>query len=545
MAKQILFKDEGRRKILSGVEQLASAVKVTLGPKGRNAVLDKKFGSPTITKDGVTVAKEIELEEPFENMGAQMVKEVAEKTSDSAGDGTTTATILAEAIYREGLKNVTAGANAMALKRGIDKAVGRVVEDLKKFSKPIKDKKEVAQVASIAANCDQTIGDLIAEAMDKVGKDGVITVEEAKLMATTLDVVEGMQFDQGYLSPYFVTDAERMECILEDPYILIHEKKISSLKDILPLLEKIARTGKPFLIVAEEVEGEALATLVVNKIRGTLSTCAVKAPGYGDRRKAMLEDIAVLTGGKALTEDLGIKLENVDIDDLGRAKRVKVDKENTTIIEGAGKTSSINGRIAQIKKQIEESDSDYDKEKLQERLAKLAGGVAVINVGAATETEMKEKKARVEDALHATRAAVEEGIIPGGGVALIRTIPVLEKVSLKGDESIGVDIVKRALEEPIRQLVNNAGLEGSVVVQRVKQEKTNIGYDVNQDDYVDMIQSGVIDPTKVTRTALQNASSIAGLLLTTEALVTDLPEKEKAAPAMPPGGMGGGMGGMY
>ncbi len=545
MAKQILFKDEGRRKILGGVQQLASAVKVTLGPKGRNAVLDKKFGSPTITKDGVTVAKEIDLEDPFENMGAQMVKEVAEKTSDIAGDGTTTATILAEAVYREGLKNVTAGANPMALKRGIDKAVARVVEDLKKLSKAIKDKKEVAQVASIAANCDQAIGDLIAEAMDKVGKDGVITVEEAKSMATTLEVVEGMQFDQGYLSPYFVTDAERMECTLENPYILIHEKKISSLKDILPLLEKIARTGKPFLIIAEEVEGEALATLVVNKIRGTLSTCAVKAPGYGDRRKAMLEDIAVLTGGKALTEDLGIKLENVDIDDLGQAKRVKVDKENTTIIEGAGKTSGINGRIAQIKKQIEESDSDYDKEKLQERLAKLAGGVAVINVGAATETEMKEKKARVEDALHATRAAVEEGIIPGGGVALIRSIPALEKYALKGDENIGVDIVKRALEEPIRQLINNAGLEGSVVVQRVKQEKTNIGYDVNQDDYVDMIQSGVIDPTKVTRTALQNASSIAGLLLTTEAMVTDLPEKEKAAPAMPPGGMGGGMGGMY
>ncbi len=545
MAKQILFKEEGRRKILSGVQQLTSAVKVTLGPKGRNAVLDKKFGSPTITKDGVTVAKEIELEEPFENMGAQMVKEVAEKTSDIAGDGTTTATILAEAIYREGLKNVTAGANAMALKRGIDKAVERVIEDLKKFSKTIKDKKEVAQVASIAANCDTNIGDLIAEAMDKVGKDGVITVEEAKSMATTLDVVEGMQFDQGYLSPYFVTDAERMECILENPYILIHEKKISSLKDILPLLEKVARTGKPLVIIAEEVEGEALATLVVNKIRGTLSVCAVKAPGYGDRRKAMMEDIAVLTGGKALTEDLGIKLENVDVNDLGQAKRIKVDKENTTIIEGAGKTSGINGRIAQIKKQIEESDSDYDKEKLQERLAKLAGGVAVINVGAATETEMKEKKARVEDALHATRAAVEEGIIPGGGVALLRVIPTLEKLVLKGDENIGVDIVKRALEEPIRQLVNNAGLEGSVVVQRVKHEKTNVGYDVNQDDYVDMVGAGVIDPTKVTRTALQNASSIAGLLLTTEALVTDLPEKEKAAPPMPPGGMGGGMGGMY
>ncbi len=542
MAKQILFREEGRRKILSGVEQLAAAVKVTLGPKGRNAVLDKKFGSPTITKDGVTVAKEIELEEPFENMGAQMVKEVAEKTSDIAGDGTTTATILAEAIYREGLKNVTAGANAMALKRGIEKAVNKVVDELKKLSKTVKDKTEVAQVASIAANCDKDIGGLIAEAMDKVGKDGVITVEEAKSMATTLEVVEGMQFDQGYLSPYFVTDAERMECVLENPYILIHEKKISSLKDILPLLEKIARTGKPLMIIAEEVEGEALATLVVNKIRGTLSTCAVKAPGYGDRRKAMLEDIAVLTGGKALTEDLGIKLENVDIDDLGRAKRIKVDKENTTIIEGAGKTASINGRIAQIKKQIEESDSDYDKEKLQERLAKMSGGVAVINVGAATETEMKEKKARVEDALHATRAAVEEGIIPGGGVALIRAIPILQKLVLEGDENIGVDIVKRALEEPIRQLVTNAGLEGSVVVQRIKQEKTNIGYDVNQDNYVDMIQAGVIDPTKVTRTALQNAASIAGLLLTTEALVTEKPEKEKETPPMPPGGgYGGGM----
>ncbi|MFH1339148.1 MAG: chaperonin GroEL [Candidatus Omnitrophota bacterium] len=542
MAKQILFKDEGRRKLLSGVEQLAAAVKVTLGPKGRNAVLDKKFGSPTITKDGVTVAKEIDLEDPFENMGAQMVKEVAEKTSDTAGDGTTTATILAEAIYREGLKNVTAGANAMALKRGVDKAVEKVVEELKKLSKPIKDKKEVAQVATIAANCDQAIGDLIAEAMDKVGKDGVITVEEAKSMATTLEVVEGMQFDQGYLSPYFVTDAERMECILENPYILINEKKISSIKDILPLLEKIARTGKPLLLIAEEAEGEALATLVVNKIRGTLSTCAVKAPGYGDRRKEMMEDIAVLTSGKALTEDLGIKLENVNIDDLGQAKRVKIDKDNTTIIEGAGKTSAINGRIAQIKKQIEDSDSDYDKEKLQERLAKLAGGVAVINVGAATETEMKEKKARVEDALHATRAAVEEGIIPGGGVALVRAMPALAKLTLTGDENIGVDIVKRALEEPIRQLVNNAGLEGPVVVQRVKQEKTNIGYDVNQDDFVDMIDAGVIDPTKVTRTALQNAASIAGLLLTTEVLVADKPEKEKEMPSMPPGGgYGGGM----
>jgi len=544
MAKQILFQDEGRRKILRGVEQLSAAVKVTLGPKGRNVVIEKKFGSPTITKDGVTVAKEVDLEDSYENIGAQMVKEVAEKTSDNAGDGTTTATILAEAIYREGLKNVTAGANPMALKRGIEKAVEKVIEELKKLSTPIKDKKEVAQVASIAANCDKAIGDLIAEAMDKVGKDGVITVEEAKSMATTLEVVEGMQFDQGYLSPYFVTDAERMECILDDPYILIHEKKISSLKDLLPLLEKIARTGKPLLIIAEELEGEALATLVVNKLKGTFVSCAVKAPGYGDRRRAMLEDIAVLTGGDPITEDRGIKLDTVDLDDLGRAKRVKIDKENTTIVEGAGKTQAINGRIAQVKKQIEDTDSDYDKEKLQERLAKLAGGVAVINVGAATETEMKEKKARVEDALHATRAAVEEGIIPGGGVGLIRAIPAIEKLKLEGDEKIGVDIVKRALEEPIRQLAQNAGLEGSVVVQRVKQEKTNMGYDVNQDAYVDMIDAGVIDPTKVTRTALQNASSVAALLLMTEAVITDKPEKEEKMPPMPPGGGYGG-GGMY
>jgi chaperonin GroEL len=543
MAKQLLFQDEGRRKMLSGVEQLARAVKVTLGPKGRNVALDKKFGSPTITKDGVTVAKEIELEDAFENMGAQMVKEVAEKTSDIAGDGTTTATVLAESIYREGLKNVTAGANPMALKRGIEKAVERVFEELKKLSTPIKDKKEVAQVASIAANCDTTIGDLIAEAMDKVGKDGVITVEEAKSTATTLEVVEGMQFDQGYLSPYFVTDAERMEVILDDPYILIYEKKISSLKDMLPLLEKVARTGKPLLIIAEEVEGEALATLVVNKIRGTLSIAAVKAPGYGDRRKAMLDDIAVLSGGKAITEDLGLKLENIDVEDLGRAKRVKIDKENTTIVEGAGKSQGINARIAQLKKQIEDTDSDYDKEKLQERLAKLAGGVAVINVGAATETEMKEKKARVEDALHATRAAVEEGIIPGGGVGLLRTIPALEKMKLEGDEKIGVDIVRRALEEPIRQLASNAGLESSVVVQRIKTEKTNIGLNLNTNEYVDMIEAGIIDPTKVTRSALQNAASIAALLLTTEAVVTDRPEKDDKMPAMPGGGMGG-MGGM-
>ena len=535
MAKQLKFSDEARRAILRGVEQLSKAVKVTLGPKGRNVVLDKKFGSPTITKDGVTVAKEIELEEPYENMGAEMVKEVATKTSDTAGDGTTTATILAEAIYREGLKNVTAGANPMALKRGIDKAVEEIIEHLKKLSKPIKDKREISQVATIAANNDQTIGDLIADAMEKVGKDGVITVEEAKATETSLKVVEGMQFDQGYLSPYFVTDAERMEAVLEEPYILIHEKKISILKDMLPLLEKIARTGKPLMIIAEEVEGEALATLVVNKLRGTLACCAVKAPGYGDRRKAMLEDIAVLTGGRAITEDLGIKLENISLEDLGRAKRVTIDKENTTVVEGEGKQSTINGRVVQIKKQIEETDSDYDKEKLQERLAKLAGGVAVINVGAATETEMKEKKARVEDALHATRAAVEEGIVPGGGVAFLRCFSTLEKLKLEGDEQIGIEIVKRSLEEPIRQIAENAGLEGSVVTERVKHEKTNVGYDVLQEDYVDMIESGVIDPTKVTRTALQNAASIASLLLTTEALVTDIPEKEKA-PAMPPHG---------
>jgi len=546
MAKLLVYSDEARRKILSGVEQLAAAVRVTLGPKGRNVVIDKKFGSPTITKDGVTVAKEIDLEDAFENMGAQMVKEVAEKTSDIAGDGTTTATVLAEAIYREGLKNVTAGSNPMELKRGIEKAVEKIVEELGKLSTPIKDKKEIAQVASIAANSDTNIGELIAEAMDKVGKDGVITVEEAKSTATTLDVVEGMQFDQGYLSPYFVTDAERMEVLLEDPYILIYEKKISSIKDILPLLEKIARVGKPLLIIAEEVEGEALATLVVNKIRGTFVACAVKAPGYGDRRKAMLEDIAILTGGKALTEDLGIKLENIDIEDLGRAKKVKIDKENTTIVEGAGKNQAINARIAQLKKQIDDTDSDYDKEKLQERLAKLAGGVAVINVGAATETEMKEKKARVEDALHATRAATQEGIVPGGGVAFIRTIAALDKLKLEGDEKIGVNIVKRAIEEPLRQIVQNAGLEGSVVVQRIKQEKTNVGYDVSQDAYVDMIEAGVIDPTKVTRSALQNAASIAALLLTTEALIADKPEKDDKMPMMPPGGGMGGMGGgMY
>jgi chaperonin GroEL len=538
VAKQLLFNEEARRAILRGVEQLAKAVKVTLGPKGRNVVLEKKFGSPTITKDGVTVAKEVELKDPYENMGAEMVKEVASKTSDNAGDGTTTATVLAESIYKEGLKNVTAGANPMALKRGIEKAVEKVCDELKKVSKPIKDKKEIFQVATIAANNDNTIGEQISEAMEKVGKDGVITVEEAKSTATTLEVVEGMQFDQGYLSPYFVTDAERMEAVLENPYILIHEKKISSMKDLLPILEKIAKTGKPILIIAEEVEGEALATLVVNKLRGTLACCAVKAPGYGDRRKAMLEDIAILTGGKAITEDLGIKLENVKIEDMGRAKRVTIDKEDTTIVEGAGKTSDLNGRIAQIKKQIEDTDSDYDKEKLQERLAKLAGGVAVINVGAATETEMKEKKARVEDALHATRAAVEEGIVPGGGVVLLRCIDKLDDLKLKGDEAIGVDIVRRALEEPIRQIVENAGLEGSVVVNKVREEKFNVGYDAEKGQYADMIQAGVIDPTKVTRTALQNASSIAALLLTTEALISEIPEKKE--PAMPPMPHGGG-----
>jgi len=537
MPKQLLFNDEARRAILRGVETLARAVKVTLGPKGRNVILDKKFGSPTITKDGVTVAKEIELEDPYENMGAEMVKEVASKTSDTAGDGTTTATVLAESIFREGLKNVTAGANPMGIKRGIDTAVAEVVETLKKLSKPIKDKKEIAQVATIAANNDPEIGNQIAEAMEKVGKDGVITVEEAKGIDTTLEVVEGMQFDQGYLSPYFVTDAERMECVLEDPYILIHEKKISVMKDMLPLLEKIARTGKPLLIINEEVEGEALATLVVNKLRGTLSAVAVKAPGYGDRRKALLEDIAVLAGGRAITEDLGIKLENITLEDLGRAKRITVDRENTTIVEGAGKTSAINGRIAQIKKQIEDTDSDYDREKLQERLAKLSGGVAVIKVGAATETEMKEKKARVEDALHATRAAVEEGIVPGGGVAYLRTVSALEKIKTGNeDEQIGVEIVRRALEEPIRQLSNNAGLEGSVVAQRVKEEKTNVGFNVANSRYEDMIQAGIIDPAKVSRLAIQNAASIAALLLTTECLVTDIPEKERPAAS---GGHGG------
>ncbi len=543
MAKQLKFGEEARREILLGVEMLARAVKVTLGPKGRNVVLDKKFGSPTITKDGVTVAKEIELVDPYQNLGAELVKEVASKTSDIAGDGTTTATVLAEAIFREGLKNVTAGANPMSLKRGIDKAVENVVKTLKGLSKSIKDKEEVAQVATIAANNDSAIGELIAEAMEKVGKDGVITVEEAKSMSTTLDVVEGMQFDQGYLSPYFATDTDRMECLLDDPFILIYEKKISALKDLLPLLEKTARAGKPLLILAEDIEGEALATLVVNRIRGTLQCCAVKAPGYGDRRKEMLEDIAKLTGGRAITEELGEKLENIDISDLGKAKKIKIDKENTTIVEGSGKTADIKARITQIKNQINESDSDYDKEKLQERLAKLSGGVAVINVGAATETEMKEKKARVEDALHATRAAVEEGIVPGGGVVLIRASKGLETLKLENDEEqIGVNIIRKALEFPLRQLAENAGLEGSVILQRVKAEKANIGYNFNTDEFVDMIKAGVVDPAKVSRSALENAASIAGLLLTTETVITDIKEDDKAVPAMP-GGMNG-MGGM-
>jgi chaperonin GroEL len=539
MAKQVMFSDEGRAALLRGVSIMAAAVKATMGPKGRNVVIDKKFGSPTITKDGVTVAKEIELKDNNEDMGAQMIKEVASKTSDIAGDGTTTATVLAHAIIREGLKNVTAGANPMGLKRGIDKAVDVVVAELKKMSKSTKDKKEIAQVATIASNNDKTIGDLIAEAMEKVGKDGVITVEESKSAETVLDVVEGMQFDRGYLSPYFVTDAERMECMLEDALVLIHEKKISVMKDMLPLLEQVARSGKPFLIIAEDVEGEALATLVVNKLRGTLHCAAVKAPGFGDRRKAMLEDIATLTGGKAITEDLGIKLENIKLEDLGKAKKVVVDKDNTTLVEGAGKTGAIEGRIKQIRAQIEETTSDYDKEKLQERLAKLAGGVAVIKVGAATETAMKEKKARVEDALNATRAAVEEGIVPGGGVALLRASGSIDALKLEGDEKVGAQIVRRALEEPIRQIVENAGLEGSVIVEKVKAEKiATRGFDAERLEFVDMIQAGIIDPTKVERVALQNAASIASLLLTTEALITEIPEeKSAAAPPMPHGDM--------
>ena len=541
-AKQLLFDEAARQALLRGVSLLAKAVAATLGPKGRNVVLDKKFGSPTVTKDGVTVAKEIELENPYENMGAQMVREVASKTSDAAGDGTTTATVLAEAIYREGLKYVTSGANPIGIQRGIQKAVEAAVEQLAKISKKVKDKEEIKQVATVSANWDNTIGGIIAEAMDKVGKDGTITVEEAKSIDTTLDVVEGMQFDKGYLSPYFVTNAETMETKLEDPYILIYEKKVSSLKDMLPILEKIAKVGKPLLVIAEEVEGEALATLVVNKLRGVLNVCAVKAPGFGDRRKAMLEDIAILTGGRCITEDLGIKLENLTIEDLGRAKSVVVDKENTTIVEGSGKSSEIQGRVNQIRRQIEETTSDYDREKLQERLAKLAGGVAVINVGAATETEMKEKKARVEDALHATRAAVEEGIVAGGGVALIRTLSAIEAVKGSNeDEQIGVDIVRKAVEFPLRALASNAGVDGSLVVQEVKRRKGNDGYNVATGEYEDLVKAGVVDPKKVTRTALQNAASIAALMLTTEALITEIPEKEKKPAADPHHGGGGGM----
>jgi len=540
MAKQIVYGEQSRQAILRGVNALADAVKVTLGPKGRNVVLDKKFGSPTITKDGVTVAKEIDLKDPLENMGAQMVREVASKTSDVAGDGTTTATVLAQAMYREGAKNVVAGANPMDLKRGIERAVEAVIENLKKQSKPVKGNM-IAQVGTISANNDSTIGKIIAEAMEKVGKDGVITVEEAKTLETSLEVVEGMQFDRGYLSPYFVTDAERMEVVMENPLILIHEKKISSMKDLLPVLEQVARMGRPLIIVAEDVEGEALATLVVNKLRGTLQAAAVKAPGFGDRRKAMLEDIATLTGGRAITEDLGIKLENVRVEDLGQAKKVTIDKDNTTIVEGNGSQQAIEGRVKQIRAQVEETTSDYDREKLQERLAKLVGGVAVIKVGAATETEMKEKKARVEDAMHATKAAVEEGIVPGGGVALVRALKVLESLKLEGDQQIGANIVKRAIEEPMRWIATNAGHEGSIVVQRVKEGADDFGFNALTDQYENLIQAGVVDPTKVVRSALQNASSIASLLLTTEALVADIPE-EKKEPPMPPGG---GMGGMY
>jgi len=540
MAKQIVYGEQSRQAVLRGVNQLADAVKVTLGPKGRNVVLDKKFGSPTITKDGVTVAKEIDLKDPLENMGAQMVREVASKTSDIAGDGTTTATVLAQAIYREGAKNVVAGANPMDIKRGIEKAVETITAELKKMSKPVSGNM-VAQVGTISANNDETIGKIIAEAMDKVGKDGVITVEEAKSMETSLDVVEGMQFDRGYLSPYFVTDPERMEVVLENPVILIHEKKISSMKDLLPVLEQVARLGRPLLIIAEDIEGEALATLVVNKLRGTLQAAAVKAPGFGDRRKAMLEDIATLTGGRAITEDLGIKLESIKLDDLGKAKKITIDKDNTTIVEGAGSSQAIEGRVKQIRTQIEDTTSDYDREKLQERLAKLVGGVAVIKVGAATETEMKEKKARVEDAMHATKAAVEEGIVPGGGVALLRSGKALEGLKLGGDQQIGVNIVARAIEEPMRWIAQNAGEEGSIVVSKVKELKAEEGFNALTDKYENLVQAGVIDPTKVVRSALQNASSIASLLLTTEALVSEIPEEKKESAA--PGG--GGMGGMY
>jgi chaperonin GroEL len=541
MAKQLQFDESARHALLRGVEKLARAVKATLGPAGRNVILDKKFGSPTITKDGVSVAKEIELECPYENMGAQLIREVSSKTSDIAGDGTTTATVLAEAIYKEGLRNVTAGANSISLQRGIMKATEAIVAELKKLSKPVSDAKEIAQVASISANSDAEIGDIIADAMDKVGKDGTITVEEAKGIETTLEVVEGMQFDKGYLSPYFVTNAESMETLLESAYILIHEKKISSLKDMLPLLEKVAKTGKPMLIIAEDVEGEALATLVVNKLRGILNIAAVKAPGFGDRRKAMLEDIAILTGGRVITEDLGIKLETVELTDLGQVKRITISKENTVLVEGGGTSEAITGRVNQIRRQIEETTSDYDREKLQERLAKLAGGVAVINVGAATETEMKEKKARVEDALHATRAAVEEGIVAGGGTALIRAQAAIGDLGLTGDEKTGAGIVARAVEAPLRQLVANAGREAALIVERVKNDKDGFGYNVATDKFEDLIKSGVVDPTKVTRTALQNAASISGLLLTTECLITDIPAKEAPAGG---GGHDHGMGGM-
>lgn len=546
MAKIIEYDIDARAKLKSGVDQLAQAVKVTLGPKGRNVVIDKKFGAPTVTKDGVTVAKEVELEDALENMGVQMVKEVASKTSDIAGDGTTTATILAQAVFNEGLKNVTAGANPTEIKRGIDQAVETVVGELKKMSREVAGKKEIAQVGAISANNDDTIGNLISDAMEKVGKDGVITVEEAKSIETSLEVVEGMQFDRGYISPYFVTNAESMEAVLEDPLILIHDKKISAMKDLLPILEKTAQMGKSLLIIAEDLEGEALATLVVNKLRGTLKVAAVKAPGFGDRRKAMLEDIAILTNGRVISEEAGFKLENTTVEDLGSAKRVTIDKDNTTLVEGAGASDAIKGRVNQIRTQIENTTSDYDREKLQERLAKLAGGVAVIKIGAATEVEMKEKKARVEDALHATRAAVEEGIVPGGGVALLRCIPALDKLKLSGDRQIGVNIVKRAIEEPIRQIVANAGKEGAVIVEDVKKHKDAYGYNAQTEKFEDLIEAGVIDPTKVARTALENASSVAGLLLMTEALICEKPEKTPPAPPMPHGGgMGGGMDGMY
>jgi chaperonin GroEL len=543
MSKEIRYDQDARAKLLSGVNQLANAVRVTLGPKGRNVVIEKSFGSPTVTKDGVTVAKEIEFEDKFENMGAQMVREVASKTSDVAGDGTTTATVLAQAIFREGSKMVVAGMNPMELKRGIDKAVGAITDELKKMSKPTRDSSEIAQVGTISANGDVTIGKIIAEAMEKVGKEGVITVEEAKSMETVLDVVEGMQFDRGYLSPYFVTDPEKMEASIEDPLILLHEKKISSMKDLLPLLEQVARQGRPLLIVAEDIEGEALATLVVNKIRGTLAACAVKAPGFGDRRKAMLQDMAILTGGQVIAEELGLKLENVTLKDLGRAKRVKIDKDNTTIIDGAGAKKDIEGRCNEIRKQVEETTSDYDREKLQERLAKLVGGVAVIKVGAATETEMKEKKARVEDALHATRAAVEEGIVPGGGVAFLRAQKVLDEIDASEEQRAGVNIVRRAIEEPLRMISQNAGVEGSIVVDKVKQGKGAFGFNAATEEYEDLLKAGVIDPTKVCRTALQNAASVAALLLTTEAMVAEKPEEKKEGHG-PAGGMPGGMGGM-